>query len=204
MLQTLLIALYFILPAYVANMFPVILGALKFPFGQPISEKWLGSHKTWRGFYAGYLGALLVLLFQQYVASETAVFVMSPVDVSSVTPVNNGFNFNTSALLDYAQINIFLYAIPFGLGAIAGDAIKSFFKRRLNRKPGAPFFPFDQLDFVIGALLSLLPFYILDPESFLASPFQPAILLMLLVLTPLLHLLTNLLAYALGMKKVWW
>ena len=40
-----------------------------------------------------------------------------------------------------------------GFGAITGDLIKSFFKRRLDFKPGARFFPWDQLDFVIGALI---------------------------------------------------
>lgn len=202
MLTTLLTALYFFLPAFVANMFPVILGALKFPFGQPISEKHLGSHKTWRGFYAGYLGALLVLALQKHF---TAIVVF-PGDnfSSSVSLPGEDFSSLFQPLLDYAHLNIFLYAIPFGLGAIAGDAIKSFFKRRLNRKPGAPFFPFDQLDFVIGALLSLIPFYIFDSQSFFTSPFQLSILLTLLILTPLLHLLTNLLAYALGLKKVWW
>lgn len=181
MLEIILTALYFFLPAFVANMFPVILGALKFPFGQPVSERLFGSHKTWRGFYAGYLGALLILALQKYFLP--------------------GEDF---PLLAYAHLNIFLYAIPFGLGAIAGDTIKSFFKRRLHRKPGSPFFPWDQLDFVIGTLLSLVPFYLLYPQSFLISPFQPSIILTLLLLTPLLHFLVNLFAYALGLKKVWW
>ncbi|OGY37245.1 MAG: hypothetical protein A3E36_00970 [Candidatus Andersenbacteria bacterium RIFCSPHIGHO2_12_FULL_45_11b] len=42
----------------------------------------------------------------------------------------------------------------FGFGAIAGDAIKSFFKRRLRVAPGARWFPFDQIDFVIGATIT--------------------------------------------------
>jgi CDP-2,3-bis-(O-geranylgeranyl)-sn-glycerol synthase len=40
-----------------------------------------------------------------------------------------------------------------GLGAMAGDAAKSFFKRRLGIAPGHPWIPFDQIDFQIGALL---------------------------------------------------
>jgi CDP-2,3-bis-(O-geranylgeranyl)-sn-glycerol synthase len=39
-----------------------------------------------------------------------------------------------------------------GFGALAGDSIKSFFKRRVGVKPGKRWFPFDQIDFVIGAL----------------------------------------------------
>ncbi len=200
MLHTILTALYFFLPAFVANMFPVILGALKFPFGQPISERLFGSHKTWRGFYAGYLGALIVLAVQRHLA----ILEFLPGEDFALTADFSAANGLLQPLLDYAHLNIFIYAIPFGLGAIAGDAIKSFFKRRLNRKPGSAFFPFDQLDFVIGALISLLPFYLLDSQSFHASPFGLGTLLTLLILTPLLHLLTNVTAYALGLKKVWW
>lgn len=40
-----------------------------------------------------------------------------------------------------------------GLGAVSGDAVKSFFKRRLGIAPGRPWVPFDQLDFQVGALL---------------------------------------------------
>jgi hypothetical protein len=32
------------------------------------------------------------------------------------------------------------------------DSVKSFVKRRVGIAPGAPWIPFDQLDFVIGAL----------------------------------------------------
>jgi CDP-diglyceride synthetase len=36
---------------------------------------------------------------------------------------------------------------------MTGDAVKSFFKRRLGITPGKSWFPFDQLDFVLGAIL---------------------------------------------------
>jgi CDP-2,3-bis-(O-geranylgeranyl)-sn-glycerol synthase len=40
----------------------------------------------------------------------------------------------------------------FGLGAMGGDSVKSFIKRRIGIPPGRPWVPFDQLDFVLGAL----------------------------------------------------
>jgi CDP-2,3-bis-(O-geranylgeranyl)-sn-glycerol synthase len=98
------------------------------------------------------------------------------------------------SLLNYQEINIFLYALPLGFGATLGDLIESFFKRRIGIKPGAPFIPFDQTDFVLGAYLLLLPLYILPWQNLLA----------LLLITPFLHLLTNVTAYLLGIKKVWW
>ncbi len=174
MLELIISSLYFILPAYFANMCPVIFGKLNFPLGQPVSVKYLGSHKTWRGFYTGYLGALLVLFLQ-----------------SKLDPLPSYFG---QTLFDYQNINLFLYAFLFGIGAITGDTIKSFFKRRLGIKPGAPFFPFDQLDFIIGALIFLWPVYSLPWPNILT----------ILIITPVLHLLVNTIAYLLKLKKVWW
>ncbi len=180
MIELVLASLYFILPAYFANMCATIFAKIKvpftgknFPLGQPINEKLFGSHKTWRGFYAGYLGALVILVGQFYLQKNGIV---SP------------------TLLDYQNINLFLYAFLFGVGAIAGDTIKSFFKRRIGIRPGQPWPPFDQLDFVIGALVFMAPFYWLPWQN----------LLVIFLITPILHLLVNVFAYFLGLKKVWW
>jgi len=167
-------SLYFIFPAYIANMCPVIFGKLNFPFGKAINAKLFGENKTWRGFYAGYLGAFIVLLVQAFLSSKGI--------------------FEQYAFLDYSEINLLLYAGLFGIGAILGDLIESFFKRRVGIKSGQPWFPFDQLDFVIGALALLAPLYILPWENILA----------LAIITPILHFLTNVIAYLLGLKKVWW
>lgn len=43
-----------------------------------------------------------------------------------------------------------------GLGAITGDVIKSFFKRRLHIASGKSWIPFDQIDFVLGATVVLM------------------------------------------------
>ncbi len=39
-----------------------------------------------------------------------------------------------------------------GFGALAGDLLKSFFKRRLNIAPGRSWMPFDQIDYTLGGL----------------------------------------------------
>lgn len=174
MLELILSSVYLILPAYAANMCPVIFGKLKFPLGIPIHEKLFGAHKTYRGFISAYIGALAILFLQQY--------------------LTNNEIFTQYTLLDYTQINLFLYAFLFGVGALTGDLVKSFFKRRFKIAPGRPWFPFDQLDFVIGAYLFLLPVYIIPWQN----------LLTILILTPALHFLTNLIGYMLGIKKVWW
>lgn len=191
MLNIILSSLYFILPAYFANTCPVLLQWL--PFGQPINKKLFGANKTWRGFYTAYFGALAILFLQFYL-QKSGVFpsVSTILDSSILTAASeNGY---ITPLLDYENINLFLYAFAFGIGALTGDLIKSFFKRRLSIKPGQPWVPFDQLDLVIGALIFISPFYL---PSWI-------VILTILIVTPLLHLLANFVAYSLKLKKVWW
>lgn len=93
----------------------------------------------------------------------------------------------------YLQNRIFL-GFVLSLGALFGDLIESFIKRRLNLSPGASF-PFaDQLDFVTGALVF----------SFLVSPPQLYIVITALIITPPLHFLTNFIAFRLGIKSEPW
>ena len=42
-----------------------------------------------------------------------------------------------------------------GLCALLGDLLKSFFKRRLTIAPGRPWIPFDEIDWVAGALFGI-------------------------------------------------
>ncbi len=176
MIDLLISSLYFILPAYFANMMPVFAAKLRLPGGAAISKRWLGAHKTWRGFYTGYLGALLVLAGQWSAASQGLM---------------EGFS-----ILAYDRMGwmILGYAGLFGLGALIGDSVKSFFKRRLGRKPGSAWFPFDQVDFILGACLFTWPFVGFGWEVFV----------ILLVVTPVLHFVVNVIAYFIGLKKVWW
>lgn len=87
-----------------------------------------------------------------------------------------------------------LLGFMLSLGALIGDLIHSFIKRRLDMPPGSPFPIADQLDFILGAFLFSLPIH------------QPGldIILLILIITPCLHFLTNLLAYLIGFKKNPW
>ena len=79
-------------------------------------------------------------------------------------------------------------------GAIFGDAVASFFKRRLGFERGQPLFVVDQLDFVLGALLF---------ASAVEVP-RLALLVVILIITPAIHLLANWGAYVFKIKKVPW
>jgi CDP-2,3-bis-(O-geranylgeranyl)-sn-glycerol synthase len=84
-----------------------------------------------------------------------------------------------------------LLGFVLSLGGLTGDLIHSFIKRRLGLPPGASFPVADQLDFVVGALFF----------SLFISPPSQSIALIVLVVTPPIHLLTNFIAYRLGLKK---
>lgn len=174
MMLTILQALYFMLPAYLANMMPVLLKWMPLG-GFPVHEKFFGANKTWRGLASGVIGGIVGIGLQKILSPRLSNIELLPYGT-----------------FDVAQI--FLYGMAFGGGALLGDLVKSFFKRRLKIAPGTMWFPFDQLDFVIGALLAVSIFYI-----------PPALhIFVIIILTPLLHLATNATAYLLGLKKVWW
>ena len=57
--------MYFMAPAYVANMVPPFLKYWK-GWNPPINRRWLGSHKTVLGFTAGVLAAVLTAAVQSH------------------------------------------------------------------------------------------------------------------------------------------
>ena len=81
-----------------------------------------------------------------------------------------------------------------------GDITASFVKRRTGRERGAAFPGVDQLDFVAGALVLAALF---DVGWFTAT-FTLPIIVVVLVLTPVLHVVTNGIAYLLGLKNEPW
>ncbi|OUJ19533.1 CDP-diglyceride synthetase CdsA [Methanonatronarchaeum thermophilum] len=95
--------------------------------------------------------------------------------------------------------SIFIVA-TLAFGALIGDMFFSFIKRRLNKKRGAPFPGVDQLDFLIGSLAIT---WILHPTWFTTN-FTPQILLLAFILTPIIHLTVNRIAYKLELKDEPW
>lgn len=86
-------------------------------------------------------------------------------------------------------------SVALSLGAIFGDLLGSFMKRRAGMKPGTNVPLLDQYGFFVFALLFALPF-----------GHMPALygLLFLALLTGPLHLVANICANALRLKKVPW
>jgi CDP-2,3-bis-(O-geranylgeranyl)-sn-glycerol synthase len=86
------------------------------------------------------------------------------------------------------------------LGALLGDLGEAFVKRRLGFVPGAAFPVADQLDFVVGALV----FSLIVSRARIVSPPSLLVAIVVILVTPPIHLLTNFLAYRVGVKKEPW
>jgi len=80
------------------------------------------------------------------------------------------------------------------LGTVLGDLLGAFFKRRFRIQPGTPLPIVDQLDFVFGGLLLGQLFF---PLSLLS-------IVIVVLVTPPIHLGTNYGAYLLGIKRTRW
>lgn len=80
------------------------------------------------------------------------------------------------------------------VGALGGDLLGAFIKRRLKLPPGYPLPLLDQLDFVFGGMLLLYPLYGLSSGA----------VFLILVVTPVIHVLANMIAYLLRLKDNFW
>lgn len=162
-------ALWFIAPAYAANAFPPLLkGTRPLDSGKKIGKnRLLGDGKTVEGTLGGIAFGIFFGFIQIYFQS------MIPQD----------FGLATMTIPLIAALSI---------GAILGDMIDSFIKRRFGIKRGERITLVNRLDFIVGALILSYPFYKIGWEH----------VAVLLILTPVIHKLSNILAFALNIKKV--
>ncbi|RYZ74726.1 MAG: CDP-archaeol synthase [Lysobacteraceae bacterium] len=177
--------LWFMAPAYLGNMAPPFLRYWK-GWNPPIHAPTLGAHKTVLGYAAGVLVALLATAVQARIHARH----LDGMHLDGL--LADGTLGGISALVDYRHW--FWLGLAFGVGAMSGDCLKSYFKRRRGVPPGARWIPFDQLDFVIGALVLVAPFSLLG---------WPDVLVILQV-SLLGDLAVNRIAYALGIKTSRW
>ncbi len=172
MLDIIINSLWLIFPAYCANVSPVLLkGRRPIDFGRNFVDgrRILGDGKTIRGFlggtFFGFLAGLILVFAQNFLHIPHLIF---------------GHTYLTAFLLSF--------------GALLGDLIGSFIKRRFNLERGAEAPILDQLDFLIISLALLS----------IVSPIPLSWAIFLLILTPIVHRESNVLGYILKLKKVPW
>lgn len=182
MTQDILLALWFLLPAAIANAAPVfgtVIPYLK-NWEAPIDgghmfrgERIFGPHKTWRGLTSGVIAATIVLWIQQllFESANWAQYLAGPVD--------------------YASLPTLLLGPLFAIGALGGDAVESFFKRQRGIKSGGTWIPFDQIDYIVGAIIVSLPFVVFNPAQYL----------WMLIVWFIMHLLFSYAGWVAGLKK---
>jgi CDP-2,3-bis-(O-geranylgeranyl)-sn-glycerol synthase len=175
------------LPAYLSNV-----SALVFGGGRPIDggltlkdgKRLLGNGKTWRGLIIGSLVGIGIGIIQ----GLTSIYIVQAFEIYS--PLSMFYYL----ILPFGIIEGAIFGFCLGTGALLGDICGSFIKRRLNIQRGKPAIFLDQLDFVIGALvLGSIVFVI---------PLN--LIIIIIILTFFLHILTNIIAYLLGIKDVWY
>lgn len=157
--ELVLSTIVFVLPAYIANMTPLIVAKI-IPKRRPmdLGRYWidgrriLGDSKSIEGFISGVFSGFLVGFF----------------------------------------LSDMLRGFLMGLGAMTGDALGSFIKRRLGMAQGESAPLLDQCLFVLIALLFCSSAgYTLMPEQ----------LMVILIATPILHVSSNYVAYLVKIKQ---
>lgn len=177
LLVTIGAAFWIMIPAYVPNSAAAALGG-----GTPIDlgRNWrdnrriFGNGKTIRGFAGGVSCGILAGILQIIIQSQ--------------------------GMIPFFPEQTFLSITLLAVGALLGDLVKSFFKRRRNMERGASWPVADQYDLVCGAFLLLL---LGDPGWILQWVTLP-VLAAIIIITPLLHRGANIIGYLIGVKQVPW
>ncbi|MBF05451.1 hypothetical protein CL644_01975 [bacterium] len=177
----LLEVLYIALPAFAANMAPVIATRLDIWtfLAKPIDDGYilngkplLGKNKMWRGVAAAVMASLIVVLIQY--------FIQAPV---------------THITIVYERMWVtIVYGIMVGILVMTGDALGSVIKRQFGFESGKPLIPLDQIDYIVFFIVGTIPFVAWTLLS--AS--------VLIGVTFFLNSIVNAVAYVIGIKKTYW
>lgn len=180
-LNNILFVLWFFLPAGIANCTPIFVAKIplfknwSYPLDNYLSfngKRIFGNHKTIRGVIFGIIAAIVVAFLQQYIYLK--------------------FSFvHSFVFINYETINPWIFGILSGFGALGGDAIKSFFKRQNNIQSGKTWFPFDQLDYILGGIITTA-FYI---------PLSIPLYAVLTMVWFFLHIISTRIGYLLTLKQ---
>lgn len=190
-------AAIFIFPAFVANAAPTILGKGK-RFNTPIdggrlwrdNKRILGDGKTVRGFISGVISGMITCVAIILIANQINY------PLAFLSTLESGLVYTISQplgviLLSNEIIVGSIIGFTLGCGALIGDLIGSFIKRRSGLKRGESFLFMDQLGFLITAMLFTYPII----------PWPVIWFVLLIPLTLFLHISLNLVSYNIGLQE---
>lgn len=158
-------------PVFAAKLFPHFDAPVD--FGRSFCGKRIfGDHKTYRGLLAGVIAGALTFEIQ-------------------VSLARNVESLSDLSITDESALGVALWGALLGLGALTGDLLKSFVKRQFRIAPGKPWFPWDQIDWIVGTLAVLR----------LLTPIPFTIAIFALVLGLLMHLIIKWVGYFLRLNE---
>jgi CDP-2,3-bis-(O-geranylgeranyl)-sn-glycerol synthase len=181
MIKDLIFSIWFFLPAGLANASPIY--AVKIPglrkLGYPLDlnkkiqgKAIFGKNKTWRGLILAIIIGIIAVTIQHFIY------------------IHSSWARSISGPINYKNVNYVLLGTLLGGGAIFGDAIESFAKRRLDIKPGFSWFPYDQIDYIFGGCALTLFIVRLSIQKYL----------LILIVWFIIHLISSYIGYLTGMK----
>jgi len=179
-MKELFFVIWFFLPAGIANVTPIF--ATRMPFlnhwNYPLDfykcfngKRILGDHKTIRGFISG----IIIGTVSSYLLFKLSFYLPSTI-------------YHLPSW--YYSSNSILLGILLSAGALLGDAVKSFFKRRANVKPGSTWIPFDQIDYIVGGLFFVSFIHVLSLVEYI----------LILIVWVAIHIVSTVSGYFLHLK----
>ena len=197
-------------PAYLANTgamlfgkwIPDATGLPKIPIDQ--GRNWydgnriLGDGKSWNGLLGGSFVSALLMLTSHTLWEERSFENSKPfVDPLELTNESDWFwLFNDS-------LTAFILGFLLGLACLIGDSLGSFIKRRRGlKREGDISSKAPILDTMPFAISIFLFGFILFPGQILTQDVLVMPIIILLIITPIIHRLTNILGYRMGLKDV--
>ena len=186
------VGLWVMLPAYLPNSFAAVFGG-----GKPIDggktmkdgRRILGDGKTWRGFFAGTALGFIIGLIEIFLLSKGFHFFGIALPGFSATGVPGAFDLSACIAI-----------LSLAVGALSGDMVFSFLKRRLGLQRGQSLPLADQYDFLIGAFVLTA----ITSFAWLTATLDWMTFIVIIIMTPVLHLGTNIVGYWLGIKNEPW
>ena len=186
------VGLWVMLPAYLPNSFAAVFGGgKKIDGGRTLSDgrRILGDGKTWRGFFAGTFLGFAVGLLEIFLLRQG--FHVFGIALPGFSAAGAPGAFDLSACVAILSLS---------MGALFGDMAFSFIKRRIGLERGKALPLADQYDFLLGAFVLTA----LTSFGWLISTLSWTTFAVIIIMTPILHLSTNIIGYFLKIKNEPW